>query len=91
MVKEEGIIDASLFEQCLDCAGVLVWKYEELEYNFRGIIRQALTSSLWKEHGYPSADLWLLREDGIYLFMVMSIMWLVETYKERMLPNPNDQ
>ena len=43
--------------------GAMTWRHEEVDYNQHGTLRQALSSDLWKEHGHPYAELWILHAD----------------------------
>ena len=63
-VKEEN--NASIFVKMnyIDYEGAIVWEHDGISYEQLGTLRQALLNDLWKQHGYPYAELWLLRTDG---------------------------
>ena len=65
MVKIGNDDNANTFVQMnyIECEGGLVWIHDEVVYNHHGTLRQALTNNLWKLHGYPYAELWILRAD----------------------------
>ena len=62
-MKVKEVDNASIFEQYLDYEGAIVWEHDGISYEQLGTLRQALSNDLWKQHGYPYAELWLLHAD----------------------------
>ena len=63
------IVNVSILMQNLDSKGTIVWIHDGIVYNCEGALQQVVTNSLWKQHGYPYAEVWLHRMDGGYDFV----------------------